>query len=189
MGRSRPDRADLGRTGIGKSRLCAWLADEVAQTPQERICYQCSPYHRDSALYPFAQQFERAAGIAPQEPPEVKLDKLERVLGPATDRLNEVAPLIASMLSIPFGARYPALSLSPDQQRRLTLSALRDQVEGVAKKQPLLILFEDAQWADATSLEVLDLLLKSVPRLPALLLITFRPESKRHGRPRPTSRR
>ena len=165
-----------GEAGIGKSRLCAWLADEVAETQHGRLRYQCSPYHRDSALYPFAQQFERAAGIAPQEPPAVKLDKLERALGPATDRMNEVAPLIASMLSIPFGARYPAMSRSPDQQRRLTLSALRDQMKGLAKKQPLLILFEDAQWADATSLEVLDLLLKSVPRLPALLLITFRPE-------------
>ena len=165
-----------GEAGIGKSRLCAWLADEVAETQHGRLRYQCSPYHRDSALYPFAQQFERAAGIAPQEPPEVKLDKLERALGPATDRMNEVAPLIASMLSIPFGTRYPAMSRSPDQQRRLTLSALRDQMKGLAKKQPLLILFEDAQWADATSLEVLDLLLKSVPRLPALLLITFRPE-------------
>ena len=100
-----------------------------------RLRYQCSPYHRDSALYPFAQQFERAAGIAPQEPPEVKLDKLERVLGLATERMNEVVPLIASMLSIPLGNRYPALSLSPDQQRRLTLSALRDQMEGLAKKQ------------------------------------------------------
>jgi predicted ATPase len=147
-----------GEAGIGKSRLCAWLADEVAETRHGRLRYQCSPYHRDSALYPFAQQFERAAGIAPQEPPEVKLDKLERALGPATDRMNEVAPLIASMLSIPFGARYPAMSRSPDQQRRLTLSALRDQMKGLAKKQPLLILFEDAQWADATSLEVLDLL-------------------------------
>ena len=165
-----------GEAGIGKSRLCAWLADEVAETQHGRLRYQCSPYHRDSALYPFAQQFERAADIAPQEQPEVKLDKLERALGPATDRMNEVAPLIASMLSIPFGARYPAMSRSPDQQRRLTLSALRDQMKGLAKKQPLLILFEDAQWADATSLEVLDLLLKSVPRLPALLLITFRPE-------------
>ena len=40
----------------------------------------------------------------------------------------------------------------------------------------MLILFEDAHWADATSLEVLDLLIQRVPRLPALLLITFRPE-------------
>ena len=165
-----------GEAGIGKSRLSAWLAEQVADTPHTRLRYQCSPYHRDSALYPFVQQFERAAGIAPQEPPEAKLDKLEKVLGLATDRMNEVAPLIASMLSIPTGSRYPALNLSPAQQRRQTLSALLDQMEGLARQQPVLMLFEDAHWADATSLEVLDLAIERVRRLPVLLLITFRPE-------------
>ncbi len=165
-----------GEAGIGKSRLSAWLAEQVADTPHTQLRYQCSPYHRDSALYPFAQQFERAAGIAPQEPPEAKLDKLEKALGLASERRNEVAPLIASMLSIPLGKRYPALTLSPAQQRRHTLSALLDQMEGLAKQQPLLILFEDAHWADATSLEVLDLVIERARRLPVLLLITFRPE-------------
>ena len=165
-----------GEAGIGKSRLSAWLAEQVAQTPHTRLRYQCSPYHRDSALYPFVQQFERAAGIAPQEPPEAKLEKLEKVLGLATDRMNEVAPLIASMLSIPSGNRYPPLTLSPAQQRRQTLFALLDQMEGLAKKQPVLMMFEDAHWADATSLEVLDLAIERMRKLPVLLLITFRPE-------------
>ena len=49
-------------------------------------------------------------------------------------------------------------------------------MEGLAKKQPVLMLFEDAHWADATSLEVLDLAIERVRRLPVLLLITFRPE-------------
>ena len=165
-----------GEAGIGKSRLSAWLAEQVADTAHTRLRYQCSPYHRDSALHPFARQFERAAGIAPQEPPEAKLDKLEKVLGFATERMNEVVPLIASMLSIPLGKRYPALTVSPAQQRRLTLSALLDRMEGLAARKPLLILFEDAHWADATSLEVLDLVIERVRRLPILLLITFRPE-------------
>ncbi len=117
-----------GEAGIGKSRLSAWLAEQVASIPHTRLRYQCSPYHRDSALYPFMQQFERAAGIAPQEAPDAKLDKLETVLGLATDRMGEVAPLIASMLSIPTGTRYPALNLSTAQQRRQTLSALLEQL-------------------------------------------------------------
>jgi predicted ATPase len=133
-----------GEAGIGKSRLSAWLAEQVAETPHTRLRNQCSPYHRDSALYPFVQQFERASGIAPQEPPEAKLEKLEQVLGLATDRMNEVAPLIASMLSIPLGGRYPPLTLSPAQQRRQTLSALLDQMEGLAKKQPVLALVQTA---------------------------------------------
>src|SRR5271157_2311345 len=165
-----------GEAGIGKSRLSAWLAEQVADTPHTRLRYHCSPYHRDSALYPFAQQFERAAGIAPQENPEVKLDKLERVLGLAADRMNDVAPLIASLLSIPLGHRYPPLNLSPAQQRRQTFLALLDQIEGLARHKPVLILFEDAHWADATSLEALDLAIQRLRRLPVLLLITYRPE-------------
>jgi predicted ATPase len=165
-----------GEAGIGKSRLSAWLAEQVAQTPHTRLRYQCSRYHRDSSLYPFVQQFERAAGIAPQEAPKSKLEKLERVLGLATDRMNEVAPLIVSMLSIPLGNRYPQVTLSIAQQRRQTLSALLDQMEGLATKQPLLILFEDAHWADATSLELLDLVIERVRRLPILFLITYRPD-------------
>src|SRR5271165_3655237 len=165
-----------GDAGIGKSRLAAWLAEQVAETTHTRLRYQCSPYHRDSALYPFVQQLERAAGIAPQEPAEAKLDKLEKVLGLATDRIGEVAPLIAAMLSIPTGARYPPLNLSPAQQRRQTLSALLDQMEGLAKKQPVLMLFEDAHWADATSLEVLDVAIERLRRLPVLLIVTSRPE-------------
>ena len=165
-----------GEAGIGKSRLSEWLGEQVAETPHVRLRYQCSPFHRDSALYPFVQQFERAANISPQEPSESKLDKLEKVLGLATARMLEIAPVIASLLSIPLGDRYPVLTLSPAQQRRQTLAALLDQMEGLARQQPVLMLLEDAHWADATSLELLDLAVERVRRLPVLLVITFRPE-------------
>jgi len=165
-----------GEAGIGKSRIAAWASEQVAAAPHTRLRYQCSPYHRDSALYPFAQQFERAAGFAAEDSAVAKLEKLEKVLALATNRLSEVAPLIAAMLSIPSGNRYPPLNFSPAQQRRQTLFALLDQMEGLANKQPVLMLFEDAHWADATSLEALDLAIERVRKLPVLLLITFRPE-------------
>ena len=90
--------------------------------------------------------------------------------------MPEIAPLIASLLSIPTGDRYPPLGLSPAQQRRQTLSALLDQMEGLARQKPVLMLFEDAHWADATSLELLNLAIERIRHLPVLLLITFRPE-------------
>src|SRR5271157_3355634 len=117
-----------GEAGIGKSRLAAWLTETVADEPHKRLRYQCSPYHRDSALHPFVQHFQRAAGFALEDDPTVRLEKLEAVLGEATDRVSEVAPLIASLLSIPLDNRYPPLGLSPAQQRRQTLSALLDQM-------------------------------------------------------------
>src|SRR5215467_9145222 len=163
-----------GEAGIGKSRLGAQLVAEVASEPHTRLRYQCSPYHRDSVLHPFVVQLGRVAHLTPEDPPEAQLDKLEVILAPA--RIAETAPLFASLLSIPTGERYPPLALSAAQQRRLTLAAVLDQLEALARQKPVLLLFEDAHWADATSLEVLDLTGERVRALPVLLLITFRPE-------------
>src|SRR6516164_7959558 len=163
-----------GEAGIGKSRLAAQLAAEVASEPHTRLRYQCSPYHRDSVLHPFVVQLGRAARLAAEDPAETQLDKLEAILAPA--RIAETAPLFASLLSIPTGERYPPLTLSAAQQRRLTLAALLDQLEALARQKPVLMLFEDVHWAGATSLEVLDLTVERVRALPVLGLITSRPE-------------
>ena len=163
-----------GEAGIGKSRLAAQLAAEVANEPHTRLRYQCSPYHRDSVLHPFVVALGRAAHVAAEDPTETQLDKLEAILAP--ERIAETAPLFASLLSIPTGERYTPLALSAAQQRRLTLAALLDQLEALARQKPVLMLFEDAHWADATSLEVLDLTVERVRALPVLALFTFRPE-------------
>jgi len=165
-----------GEPGIGKSRLAAALAERIASEPHTRLRYQCSPYHTNSALRPFIAQLERAAGFKADDSSEQRLDKLEAPLAMSASRIEGVAPLFAALLSIPFGERYPPLALSPTQQRRRTLAALLDQFEGLARQQPILLSFEDAHWADATSLELLDLTVERVRQLPVLALFTFRPE-------------
>jgi class 3 adenylate cyclase/predicted ATPase len=165
-----------GEPGIGKSRLAAALGERIATEPHTRLRYQCSSYHANSALHPFIVQLERAAGFKPDDTPGQKLDKLEATLAMATSRVQAVAPLFAALLSVPFEPRYAPLPLSPPQQRRQTLTALLDQLEGLASQQPILLLFEDAHWADATSLELLDLTVERVRQLPVLALFTFRSE-------------
>src|SRR5215472_10479113 len=165
-----------GEPGIGKSRLVAALAERITGEPYTRLRYQCSPYHTNSALRPFISQLERAAGFKADDAPEQKLDKLEAILAMGASQVQAVAPLFAALLSIPFGERYAPLALSPAQQRRRTLAALLDQFEGLARQQPILLSFEDMQWADATSLELLDLTVERVRQLPVLALFTFRPE-------------
>src|SRR5438876_3187237 len=165
-----------GEPGIGKSRLAAALAEHIAGEPHTPLLYQCSPYHTNSALRPFIAQLERAAGFKADDTSAQRLDKLEAVLAMGASQVQAVAPLFAALLAIPFGERYPTLSLSPTQHRRRTLAALLDQFEGLARRQPILLSFEDAQWADATSLELLDLTVERVRQLPVLALFTFRPE-------------
>jgi class 3 adenylate cyclase/predicted ATPase len=165
-----------GEPGIGKSRIAAALSARSASEPHTRLRHQCSPYHKDSALYPFIARLERVAELKPDDQPELRLDRLEAVLARATSRVQSVAPLFAALLSIPFAGRYPPLALSPAQQRRQTLAALLDQFEGLARQQPILLLFEDVQWADATSIELLDLTVERIRYLPVLAIFTFRPE-------------
>ena len=119
---------------------------------------------------------ERAARLDRNEPPEEQLAKLEAVLGPASDRLDEVVPLLAALLGVPTGARYPALALTPEVQKRRTFQALVDQLVGFAAQQPVLALYEDVHWIDPSTLELLGLVIERIRRLPVLVLITFRPE-------------
>ncbi|MBV9970951.1 MAG: AAA family ATPase [Xanthobacteraceae bacterium] len=165
-----------GEEGVGKSRIIASLAEGVADTEHTQLLFQCSLYHANSMLYPFIAQLERAAGFKDDDTPEQCLEKLEAVLGIGLSRVDEEAPLFATMLSLPFAGRYSPLALSPTQQRRRTLSAILDYIEGLARKGPLLFVFEDAHWADATSLELLNLMIERVRQLPVLGLFTFRSE-------------
>jgi class 3 adenylate cyclase/tetratricopeptide (TPR) repeat protein len=165
-----------GEAGIGKSRLAAALIERVAQDPYAQFRYQCSLYHANSTLRPIIEQLERAAEFKSSDTSGQRLDKLEAFLNRGESQVQAVAPLFATLLSIPFGDRYPPLAFGPAQLRRRTLAALLDQFEGHARRRPILLLFEDAHWADATSLELLDLVVERARQLPIFALITYRPD-------------
>jgi class 3 adenylate cyclase/predicted ATPase len=164
-----------GEPGIGKSRLAAELEGRLRAEPHIRLRYFCSPYYQDSALYPFIDQLGRAAGFARDDPPEAKLEKLDVLLARATPR-GEDAAFIADLLSLPASERHPMPNLSPQRKKERTLEALIRQLEGLARQQPVLMVFEDAHWIDPTSRELLDLTVERVGGLPVLLIVTFRPE-------------
>ena len=164
-----------GEAGIGKSRLSAALLERLAGEPHTRLRYFCSPQHMDSALYPIIGQMERAAGLAYDDAPQAKLDKLDAMLA-QTSTSPEDAALLADMLSLPNDGRYPAPTLIAEQRRQKTLEALSWQLAGLARQQPVLMILEDAHWVDPTSLEVFGRTVDRIRALPVLLIVTFRPE-------------
>ncbi len=90
--------------------------------------------------------------------------ELEAVLVQGTNNLPEAVPLLADLLSIPTGDRYPTLNVTPQERKEKTLQALLTQVAGLARQQPVLTVFEDVHWSDPTTREVLDLLITASPR-------------------------
>jgi class 3 adenylate cyclase len=165
-----------GEAGIGKSRLVRELRARLGGEPHIQLFYQCSPYHTSSPLHPLIEQIERAAGFERDDPVEAKLDKLEALLARGRVRLDQAVPLTAALLAVPAGERYPALNLTPEQQKRRTLEVLLEQLDSFARKQSVLVVYEDVHWIDPSTRELLDLVVERAQRLPVLALITFRPE-------------
>jgi class 3 adenylate cyclase/predicted ATPase len=165
-----------GEPGIGKSRLTAALLERLATEPHTRVRYFCSPQHTDSALYPMIMgQLERAAGFTYDDTSLAKLDKLDALLAQSSTP-REDAALFAEMLSLPNDGRYPTLELTPQQRREKTLQAFVAQIEARSRQKPWLMILEDAQWADPTSLEAFGRGVDRIKTLNVLLIVTYRPE-------------
>jgi predicted ATPase len=165
-----------GEPGLGKSRLVRELETRIGDESHYRLSHQCSPYHTNSALFPVIERLERAAGFGDGDTAEAKLAKLEALIGLSGKPVRHIAPLFASLLSIPTGARYPVLNVSPQRQKQLTLQALVDQFAGLSDQNPVLFVMEDAHWIDPTTLELMELTVERVLGSSVLVLITHRPE-------------
>jgi class 3 adenylate cyclase/tetratricopeptide (TPR) repeat protein len=165
-----------GEAGIGKSRILSALREQLQVQDVQALRFQCSPYYVNSAFWPVIDNFERALKFTRDETPDAKLDKLETLIVTYYSRPLVDVRFIAAILSIPFEARYGTLAMTPQKYKDETLRTLVDLIEAAARKQPSVMLFEDAHWADPTTLEVLDLLIDRVRTVPLLVVLTHRPE-------------
>ena len=165
-----------GEPGIGKSRLTHALRERVESEPHTLLQYQCSPHHVNSAFHPFIEHIQRTAGVARNDTPETKLGKLETWLGSADQATRDAPPLMAALLSIPVADRYPPLNLSPQRQKEKTIEALANRFSTLARRSPVLLLFEDMHWADPTTLDVMSVVVDAAPGTAMLVIMTYRPE-------------
>ncbi len=171
-----------GEPGIGKSRLTVALAENIAGEAHTRLRYFASPHHQDSALYPFVAQLERAAGFARDDTPEAKLGKLRALIAEGAAEPDEIT-LIAELLALPNAAAK--LDLSPQRKREKLLAGLLRQLEALARRNPVLMVFEDAHWIDPTSRDVIDL---AVDRIGGCRYCCSLPFARNSSRPGATSR-
>jgi predicted ATPase len=128
------------------------------------------------------------AGLAHGDTAQLKLDKLDALLAP-TSTSKQDAALFAEMLSLPNDGRYPTLEMTPQQRRQKTLEALTAQVEALSHQKPVLMIFEDAHWADPTSLKAFGRAVDRIRTLGVLLIVTYRPDFEPPwiGRPQATA--
>jgi len=105
-----------GEAGIGKSRVAASLEERLHAEPHLRLRYFCSPYHQDSALFPFIDQLGHAAGFGRDDMPAARLEKLEALLARARPSDEDVG-LLADLLSLPASSATRCRDSLPSARR------------------------------------------------------------------------
>jgi class 3 adenylate cyclase/tetratricopeptide (TPR) repeat protein len=163
-----------GEAGVGKSRLLRALGERIADEPHTLIECQCARDTQGSAFHPLIEVVERSLGCEAGDAPEDKLQRLEAAVERARLPVPEVLPLLASVLSLPVSDRHPPLEFSPELRRKKTIEALGALFLALAEGQPLLMLVEDLQWCDPSTLEFLTVLLERPPAASLLILLSFR---------------
>jgi DNA-binding SARP family transcriptional activator len=155
-----------GEPGIGKSRLVDELLAHLHGEDRDSraTIFRCSPDHTHSPLYPVAAVLRedperwraaaRASGL-----PAVESALLETQLAPAG--------------AVP---AEPPVEVSPEEQHRRLLGAVTDVLLEVGSAVPAVLVFEDLHWADPTTLELLERLVRELATEPVLVLVTLRPE-------------
>jgi class 3 adenylate cyclase len=184
----------IGEAGIGKSRLLQRFHELIPDAPQAWLEAAAPPFFQNTPFHAIVEVLRQLVGQA--SPPatdtraahaiardgETQLDTNERLVQLESALVLvglkpvEAIPLLAPLLNLPTSAKYPPPSIPPEQQRRRLLALLVEWVLGVARAQPLTIALEDLHWADASTLEVIELLVEQGATAPLLLLCTSRPE-------------
>lgn len=172
-----------GPPGIGKSRISRSLARKAGPG---LIQLQCVSRLANRALHPLTQELEHAAGIDRNWPDEKKAEKLAALVVDAPLLTEEDLPYLADVLGIHAAERLtgsdPIL-----RARHVRDAMIRRFVGMVEGGHPLLILLEDAHWADSATREFLAELVERITDEPIMVVVTHRheysvpPELLAHG--------
>ncbi len=163
-----------GEAGIGKSRITVAMRDRIDREEYVGVRYQCSPHHVNDAFYPIMGQIWRAARFVVGEPTERRLQKLEASVKQLGLDLGQTVPYLASLMSIPFGDRYPPLEMAPSDLKERIIAALIASFAAMTHDRPVLAVMEDAHWIDPSTLDLLTRTIDQIPAHRAMMVVTFR---------------
>jgi class 3 adenylate cyclase/predicted ATPase len=164
----------VGEPGIGKSRLVEEFRGQMGERPHSWIEWNSSQLLQNTPLHPVLG-WGRARFGGPEVAPERRLAELESLLAALKLDAAKQAPLLAPMVGIPLPPeRLPGFS--PEETRRRQLTAMVEWAIAGARNQPVVLVFEDLQWFDPTSIDLVHTLGDRCAQAPILILATARPE-------------
>ncbi|MGB5738473.1 MAG: AAA family ATPase [Woeseia sp.] len=167
-----------GDPGIGKSTLVSGLTARVREDKRlQFIPLFCSPFEINSAFHPVVEYFlGPISGTLDEETHAAQSERISRLLDQAGLDAADAESLRAELLAfVTTDSGKAAVSRTAEEARRALLRSLMEYFTAAAKQGPLLIIVEDIQWADPSTLEIIDMMMSGGASLNALSLFTARP--------------
>ena len=152
----------FGDPGIGKSRFVTEFTGGVERATV--LTGRALPYGEGVSYWPIASMVKESAGITDDDPAAEAFEKL---------RLSCESDAVADLLSVALGLLGAAENAGAGEE--IKWAALR-WAEQLATTQPLVLVFEDVQWADERLLDVIEHLAHSLKSVPLLLVCLARQE-------------
>lgn len=170
-----------GEAGMGKSRSVYEFENRIANTQLRTFRYQCSSQHTSSALHPWLHNLESLANFRQADSPEQRTQKCKTYLSEELRFPDHLVELCLSLLGLSESEQAVALSAPPSAVLTELQSYLLEMLFEQARKSPVLIIFEDVQWIDATTKASLESLIESAPGESVFVCITSRPTEHTFG--------
>jgi class 3 adenylate cyclase/tetratricopeptide (TPR) repeat protein len=169
----------VGEAGIGKSRLTAEA--ELLPEAQDTMMLEGRSLSVGQGLsfHPFDDLLRHWAAITDDDDEAAALAKLEAAMArTAGVDVGETLPFVATLMGMRLGGAYGGRihGIEGEAMERLILKTMRQLLERIAASKPLILIFEDLHWADASSIKLLEALLRLVDTAPILFLLVFRPD-------------
>jgi len=164
----------FGEPGIGKSRLIRQFRNSLDVSSSDVVAHQCSAFHINTPLAPEIERLRRVTGIQEADDADLALAKLRSFLAREAPNVAHALRYYGAVLSIPACSEYEPADLGSPFERARAFEVFVDVLIAASRKRPIMIVAEDVQWVDPTSIELVVRIIARCSGERVMFLITHR---------------
>lgn len=167
-----------GEPGLGKTRMVQMVCEKVDKDNCLFLDCYGAPYYKNSFLYPVMDMVRRIIGLTEDSTPQAQITRIEQTVATLGMEPQTVTPILAELLSIPFPEKNLATNVdknsTPQQKKQKIFDVLINLLQALAQQRFILLVVEDLQWVDPSTIELLSRLVDKPGLTNLFALITFR---------------
>ncbi|MDH5425725.1 MAG: AAA family ATPase [Gammaproteobacteria bacterium] len=144
-----------GESGIGKSRLCYEVLNHLYKKGWQRFTGICHSYSANSAYSAWIDPLRLLFGVTNSDSDNIAWGKIKNTVDNLCPEISDFSPLVAEILGIRAESNVVVLSLDAKSKRDKSMTLIASIIKEVAELHPVLMVFDNADWMDTSSAELI----------------------------------